>query len=111
MMHDEVGHYLSEVHRVLKRKGRALMTMFVLDEESLRLVSEHRSAYSFAHERAGTFVEDAAAPEAAVAFTEETAIELLRSSGLQTVGPIRNGSWCGRTDALDFQDILIAERP
>jgi hypothetical protein len=37
-------------------------------------------------------------------------MELYEKCGLQVQEPIRYGSWCGRSQALDYQDIILASK-
>ena len=47
-------------------------------------------------------------PENGVAYEESFVRDLYRDNALEIGGPIRYGSWCGRSDFLSIQDIVIA---
>jgi hypothetical protein len=48
-------------------------------------------------------------PEAAIAYDEKYVRDLFRKYG-EIIGPVHYGSWCGREEYLDFQDIVVAEK-
>lgn len=110
MLPGDVENYLREVARVLKGGGRCLITFFLLNEESLALVRSGRSSQNFAHDYGTYRVVDPELPEAAVAYEEDYVLHLFERCGLQ-IGPgIHYGNWCGRSEHLDYQDILIASK-
>ena len=47
-------------------------------------------------------------PEAAVAFDENFIRQCYAARGLEIHEPVRYGNWCGRKEALSYQDILLA---
>jgi SAM-dependent methyltransferase len=110
MLAPAVERYISELARVLAPGGRALVTFFLLNEESLRLIGEGRSSQAFGPTRGPVAIVDPAQPEAAVAFEERWALERLSGAGLPPRLPIRYGSWCGRERHTSYQDIVIADR-
>lgn len=110
MLPDDMQNYLSETRRVLKRSGRCLITFFLLNSESLKLIQEGRSSLDFAIEFGPYRTISRKQPEAAIAYQESYVLRLLEGSGLRIRGPIHYGSWCGRAEFLDYQDIVIASR-
>lgn len=44
---DEIGHYLSEIHRVLKPTGKCLFTCFYYNENTLKRMAERSTAMVF----------------------------------------------------------------
>jgi ubiquinone/menaquinone biosynthesis C-methylase UbiE len=119
MLPDGVERYLSEIARVLKPGGRSVITWFLLNDESLRLLEEQReqrrlSRASNAHVSAlvhdmGVYrVSDRARPEAVVAYQEEFALENYARNGLEVEQPIYYGSWIGRENTLINQDVVVA---
>jgi SAM-dependent methyltransferase len=110
MLPPEVGHYLSEIQRVLRPSGRSLMTFFLLDAESIAAVREGRTKRSFAHEGEGYRYDVAGRPEAALAYREEDALSFLEQAGLTLDGPIRHGRWRGRGGDFAGQDVIVAKR-
>lgn len=100
-------NYLSEVRRVLKPNGRCLVTYFLLNPESRKLIDEKASQLSFKYELPGCQIEDQDLPEAAVGYDERDIRDLFDKYGLSISEPISYGIWCGRKDGLDWQDIII----
>ena len=111
MLPPDLDNYLSEVARVLKPGGRCLITYFLLTPESLKLIEEKASSLAFSYELEGCRVENKDIPEAVVAYDETRIRALYEKHALNITEPIRYGSWCGRTNGLSYQDILLATRP
>jgi len=44
---DEVSNYLSEIERVMKPGGRAMITFFLLNRQSLMLIEAEKSTIGF----------------------------------------------------------------
>ena len=103
--------YVSEIARVLKRGGRAFMTFYLLNDESLRSIEAGDVAeqFQFRHRLGSCHVTYEDAPEYAVAQNEEFVIQALEKSGLRLKGPVHYGRWCGRDDFLSWQDVIVAE--
>jgi SAM-dependent methyltransferase len=110
LLEAEADHYLSEVARVLRPAGRALMTFFLLDDESRRGIAEGRSGLAFLDAGAHVAVVSDDLPEEAVAYDERWVRERLDAHGL-AVHALQHGSWSGRDSHVSFQDIVVAERP
>jgi SAM-dependent methyltransferase len=106
----DVEKYLAEVSRVMKDSGRCLITFFLLNAESRRLVETGKSPLDFSHDFGKYRLADPDVPERAVAYEEAFVMELYEKCGLQVQEPIRYGSWCGRSQALDYQDIILASK-
>jgi SAM-dependent methyltransferase len=121
MLPDGVERYLAEIARVLKPGGRTVITWFLLNDESERMLAEqweqrtnrasnaHRSR--FAHDLGVCRVGDRAHPEAIIAFQEPFALEAYARNGLEVEHPIGYGSWIGREGTLMNQDVVVARRP
>jgi SAM-dependent methyltransferase len=109
MLPPEVGHYMEEIRRVLRPTGRALMTFFLLNPESLSAIEAGRTKRAFAHEGDGYRFDIEARPEAAVGYREEDAIALLRAAGLDVDGPVHHGRWMGQTQAATGQDVVVVK--
>jgi len=110
MLMDDFARYAGETARTLKPGGTAVMTFFLLNEESRRMKEAPRSKLKFPyfHSR-GVLIEDPARPEGAVAYPEQTVRAVLNGCGLE-VQQILFGSWCGRERAVSGQDIVIARK-
>jgi len=113
MLPDDMENYLREVARVLRPDGKCLVTYFLLNEESRRLISEHKSSMSFEH-RIGEhcYSEYSEIPEQAIAYDQSRVRALYDSSHLTIQDPIYFGNWCEREKTLlgEFQDIVVATR-
>jgi SAM-dependent methyltransferase len=111
MFPPDVDHYLDEIARVLKPGGRSLCTFFLLNEESLALIAAGKGTHNFKHERPGYRTIHEKREEEGIAFPEAFIRELYGKRGLNVREPLRYGSWCGRTEHMSFQDVVIAEKP
>jgi SAM-dependent methyltransferase len=118
MLPDGVERYMSEIARVVKPGGRTVITWFLLNDESLRMLEEQRdqrrNRASNAHESAlrhdlGVYrVADRSRPEAVVAYKEPFVLETYGRNELEVEHPIRYGSWIGREATLINQDLVVA---
>lgn len=111
MLPGEVKNYLREIARVLDHGGRALMTWFLMNDESRSLVSQGRTSLDFSFNAGGYFLVKPDVPEFAVAFPEEDIRDLIAKSGLIIEEPIHYGSWCDRPNSLSYQDIIVVHTP
>lgn len=110
----DVDHYLAEISRVLKPGGRCFATFFLLTDESRILMAEPASTYNFQYKQGGRYVFNEQDPELGTAFDELTVRDLFIRHGFLKTYSVYPGSWCGRTQAVTFQDIVVAtkqERP
>jgi len=108
MLPDEVAHYLREIARVLAPGGVAVVSWFLLDEESRPGVDAGRSFMSFGVRPSSgvSRLHDAAVPEAAVAFEEAFALNAIAAAGLR-VRDRRRGAWAnGRADDQDVLTLM-----
>jgi hypothetical protein len=111
MLPEDLDNYLSEVAQVLKQGGRCFITYFLLTPDSSRLIEEKASSIDFRYAIPGCRVENKDVPEDVVAYDESRIRELYEKHGLNISEPIRYGSWCGRKNALSYQDIVVASKP
>lgn len=111
MLPSDVKHYLHEIARVLKPGGRSLITFFLLNKESLALIKEGKASFNFEHEMPGYRMTDVENPEAAIAYPEDFVRYLYGECGLEFREPLRYGTWCGRTNGMSGQDVVIAVKP
>ena len=102
-----IRHYLGEIHRVLKPSGRCLVTIFLLNDESLDLIHRGQGSIPLLHEMDGCRVLDPQFPETAVGIPEADFAASCNSAGLNLLQPIHYGSWCGRKSYMSYQDILV----
>ena len=108
MLPSDMQHYLHEIVRVLKPGGRSLITFFLLNEESSALITEGKGWIKFEHEMPGYRMTHVEIPEAAIAYPEDFVRYLYAECGLVLREPLRYGTWCGRTNAMSGQDVVIA---
>lgn len=106
MLAEDVDHYLAEIRRVLAPGGRVLVTAFLLNHETLRLIEAGKSTFTFREPLEGCFVEVADVPECAVAYDEAAFGSMIERHGL-TIAQTHLGQWRG-VPGLSFQDIVIA---
>jgi ubiquinone/menaquinone biosynthesis C-methylase UbiE len=106
----DVEHYLSEISRVMKSGGRCLITFFLLNEESRRLVEAGLSTQQFLWEIDGFYTIDRRTPEKAVAFDERYIWSLFQGNLFELDDAVMYGSWCGRAQYLSYQDIVLATK-
>src|ERR1700685_440194 len=110
LLPDSIQHYLSEIRRVLKPTGRCLLTIFLLNSESLDLIHCGQSSLPLIHELQGCRVLDPLFPETAVGIPELDFMTYCNQAGWELLPPIHYGSWCGRKSYLSYQDILVLTR-
>jgi len=109
MVPADLEQYLSEIHRVLKNGGRCLISYFLLDDESLRLLAEGRTSQRFDHPFGNCRIADAATPEQAIAYPEAWIAALYEKIGL-SVQRVAHGSWSGRAEHVSYQDLVLASK-
>ena len=110
MLPADMDHYLAEISRVLQPAGRALITFFLLNDNSTALINARRGTYNFEHTGPGYRTTNPSQPEEAIAYPETFIRNLYERHGLKIREPISYGSWCGREDYLSFQDIIVAAK-
>jgi ubiquinone/menaquinone biosynthesis C-methylase UbiE len=99
-----VKQYLHEAARVIKRGGTAIVSAFMINQESAALIKAGKSSLALSPMDQYWTV-DTEFPETAIGLPETDFIEWCRSAGFQ-VKQIAYGSWCGRTQYLSYQDII-----
>lgn len=108
MLPADVENYMAELARVLKPSGRCLATYFLLNEESMRLIELGKSSLNFSSPFGVYRSTHEIGCEQAVAYDESFIRSLYDKNMLIVREPIRYGAWCGRTDFLSGQDIVLA---
>jgi SAM-dependent methyltransferase len=104
----QVRHYMSEIRKVLKPGGRALITCFMLNGESKPLIAAGKSSRDLSHPSGESMVASLSRPDEAVGFEESTFRKWLEEHDLR-VETIAYGSWCNRANALSYQDLVVIQ--
>ena len=110
MLPADLENYMSEISRVLKPGGKCLITFFLLNEESERLVKSGKSTLDFKYETEGCLTIDEDKPEEAVAYPVDTVRNYFDQYDLKIETPIHYGSWCSRDSYVAYQDMVIATK-
>lgn len=105
MLRQDVARYLGELARVLRPGGCALVTWYLLGDETRRLVEDGRASISFREVEDGHWVMDPKEPEAAVGYDEDDVRALHAAAGLELV-TVRHGTWRG-TPGPSTQDLVV----
>jgi SAM-dependent methyltransferase len=111
LLEDEAAHYLVEIARLLRPGGRLFGTWLLIDDEVRALIGQGKSAIPLVYPWRGNtnvLVGDPALPEAAIGFSEQMVRAMHADAGLLVEEPIHRGAWCGRSDYLTFQDVVLA---
>ncbi len=109
MLPRDTENYLAEISRVLKRKGRCLISWFLLNPESDGLIRSNKSTLNLTYQ-----VEDVcrttnlANPESAIGYDEAYVLGLYERCGFKIRDRVYYGSWCGRAGFLSYQDLILA---
>jgi ubiquinone/menaquinone biosynthesis C-methylase UbiE len=109
MLPADVRHYLQEIGRVLRPGARAVITYFLLNDESRRLVMRDQDEVKMRFDWNGDplcRVANLEVPEHAIAH-DETRIRAFTAGSGFTVSEIVFGNWCGRPSVLGLQDLMI----
>ena len=109
MMPEDLETYLAEVHRVLMSGERCLVSYFLLTEQSHELSAGGKSTLDFKNIFDGYRAVSRDLPELAVAFEEQWIFDLYEKVGLK-ITRLEYGSWCGRENAMTYQDLILAEK-
>lgn len=112
MLPADVSHYLHELARVMRPGGRAIITYFLLNDESRRFVALDRDEVKMRSDwenDPGCRVASVVVPEQATAH-EESRIRSFTADAGFTVSEIVYGNWCGRPSLLGLQDVMVLIR-
>jgi SAM-dependent methyltransferase len=108
-------NYAYEIARVLKPNGRCLMTYFLLNDESTRLIADGKSSLAIAQRLPGwgrgcCRVLNPSVPEETIGFDEGYVRKSLAAFGMTLTKPIHFGTWCGRAKGLSYQDVVVVTK-
>jgi SAM-dependent methyltransferase len=112
MLPADLENYAFEIARVLKPRGRCLVTFFLLNPESQALLERGRGTLAFPPRPPGSpcsFL-NPRVPEEAVAYDEACVFRTLAANGLEPNQPVHYGSWCGRPAYLSYQDLVVVHK-
>jgi len=110
MLPDGVSRYIEEIYRMLRVGGRVLMTFFLLNNNSKCLIAERKIFPRFDFNYGNYALDDAKYPQKFVAYEEKYISELLAKHRLRIQQPIHTGYWCGGTNLINRQDIIVAAK-
>jgi len=111
MLKEDMENYFTEITRVLKPKGRCLISFFLLNTHSLEMIDKKKALFNFQYEINGYRTIDRESPENAVAYDEKTTRALFNKNKLSIIEPIHFGGWSeGKPSSLSsaLQDIIVA---
>lgn len=109
MLPADVRHYLKELSRVMRPGGRAVVTYFLLNDESRAFVAKDRDEVKMRFDWQGDpkcRVADETVPESATAHDELRVRSYTMDAGF-TVSEILFGNWSGRPSLLGLQDAMV----
>ena len=92
----EMEHYIAEISRVLKTGHRCLITYFLLNDESIRLIDSGAIRKTFSHRAEHCRFEYEHEPEGAVAVEEDFVRHMYERHRLKIIEPLQYGTWCRR---------------
>lgn len=110
MLHKDVQHYLTEMSRILKPGGRAMITFFCIDNISEPYMTS--GDIRFPYNDDNCFIMSQKVPEANVAYRREIIDKLLNEAQLKLMHIIP-GRWSGAPEyrsSREFQDTFFVEK-
>lgn len=109
MFTGDMTHYMSEINRVLKPGAKGMISYFLLNPESEKLIAQGKSTINLVYEvEQGCKADNPNKLETAVGHDERKVMELYERFGMRS--QVFYGSWCGRTEFLSYQDIVVLEK-
>lgn len=109
MLPSDLENYLSEISRVLKKGGKCLITYFLLNESSNKLVKEGKGSFKLQYMYENCKIETVEDPEYVIAYEEQVIKDLYTKYNL-SFDAAHYGNWCGRQNFVDFQDIVVGTK-
>jgi len=99
--------YLREVGSRLATTGYALVSFFLLNDVQLEFQERNKNDIQLHPQEDGYYaVKYVESPSSAVAYDEKYVSNLVNRSGMK-IKTIFYGSWSGRKNTIDYQDLLI----
>ncbi|MEO5582685.1 MAG: class I SAM-dependent methyltransferase [Saprospiraceae bacterium] len=115
MLPEELENYITELNRVLKANGHAVLTFFILDSESIAHMNKAKDVLQFPHHPDHRHaLLDTQVKSANVAYQREYLLNLFSVHHFQIINEFK-GKWSddrNKTDyhPLAFQDILVLKK-
>jgi SAM-dependent methyltransferase len=104
-----VDRYLAEARRAMAPGASALLTFFLLDDDSRAALAEGRARQPFVEPTGEQAIADPDVTMAAVAHDRASVLAALAGLGLE-VAAVNDGSWRGSA-GLSYQDLVVARAP
>jgi SAM-dependent methyltransferase len=101
----DLSNYLSEIARVMKPGGKAVISCYLLNARKREAIAAGGGVFTFTHPGPGYWAEFAELPEAAIAYEEDWMLALYDRCGLEVVEN-REGVWA--TQLVQGQDVVIS---
>ncbi len=119
----DMGGFLGEIARVLKRGGKSVISYYLFDEKLLaeQIAGKENPFFhmmddgknirlEFRHEFApGCRILSQELPELACAYEEQHILRVYQTHEMR-IEKIHYGRWCGRPNPLSHQDLIVAMR-
>jgi SAM-dependent methyltransferase len=105
----EVAHYLAQTRRAMAPGASAVLTFFLLDDDSRAALADGRARQPFAQPAGDQAIADPDVTMAAVAHARAWVLGALARLGLE-VAAVHDGSWRGAA-GLTYQDLVVARAP
>jgi len=109
MRKQELVNYIKEIKRVLKSNRSCFVTFFLINEQNLQFIKSGKSTMNFIPINEGYFVVNPKNNEQAIGYDEKVIKKIFNESGL-VIDSIKYGSWSGRDDFINHQDIILAHK-
>lgn len=108
MYEDDILHYLNELHRMLRPGGRCLATIFVYDEERLKIITAPNHGLRMQFElNDHTRYRSEEDKLLGISYKQSFIESLVAKTGFKLVH-VRRGLWAGGSES--FQDYLLLEK-
>lgn len=112
MLPSDMKNYIKEISRVLKTGGICLITYFLLNDNSIKIMTSNKpNQKNFRYQKDGYKTTNNENPEAQTAYEESTIRKLYDTFNLQILEPIQFGNWAlEEKTKLHPQDVVIATK-
>jgi hypothetical protein len=104
----DAQNYVAQLARVLKPGARALCTFFLLNDESKPLIEAKKGVLNFGYQEG--IERSARTRRRWASLTKKASSRSVREAWLGSARPDSLRVWCGRTQHLSMQDILLVTK-